>query len=390
MSSVQLAVDSEGPVVTTWWRPLLSLINFVLLGFCAKSCFGWDQHTTAKLRRATFNILLPIYVFRNMWTAHIDSSIYSIAQYSLAIHLCQCLFWWILFKSVGDSCMRGWLMMVSQGCLTSFFYTNMVNHLEFGQRAVAICLLWDIGGNTPCAQGLLWGIAAYFAPSGSTTGSTRSMHTAFSSPLLPVSEAELRAYRLSVGKPSQKSDSFENMVSAQQQPLVSSRREFDEWTDISRDDKSWVDIIKAVVYQPILPAFALGLTLNLNNFGCPAGADYAMECVGLLFKPFLYFLIGLYSEVITDYLQLRIVATVLGLRYLFAGFFAVMLWLWLPFDSLERTTMALSLLSPVSTMSMYLVAEYNYPPEYLTMSATLTTISVFISFAIQEVVMQSY
>lgn len=324
-----------------------------------------------------------------MWTAHVEANIYAIAHYSLVIHLCQSVFWWMLYQSIGDTCMRGWLMMVSQGCLTSFFYTNLVNHADFGQRAVAICLMWDIGGNTPCAQGLLWCIASYFAPSRSRTPPGPAIQSAYSSSLLPVSESELSAYRVGYRKLAPLYGPCDDRLS-EDQSLMTLNDVAGEWTYVERDTKSWVEITKAVLYQPILPAFIIGLGLNLNNFGCPAGADYAMECVGLLFKPFLYFLIGLYSELITDSLQLRIVGTVLGLRYLFAGFFAVLIWLWLPFDSLERTTMALSLLSPVSTMSMYLAAEYNYPKEYLSMSATLTTVSVFISFAIQECVMQSY
>jgi predicted permease len=115
-----------------------------------------------------------------------------------------------------------------------------------------------------------------------------------------------------------------------------------------------------------------------------------METVGLFFKPSLYLLIGLYSEIITDVAQLRMVFTALGLRYLFAGFMALMIWLWMPFGELERTTMALTLLSPVSTMTMYLAAEYNYPTNFVAMSATLTTISVFISFVVQEAVMRSF
>jgi predicted permease len=155
-------------------------------------------------------------------------------------------------------------------------------------------------------------------------------------------------------------------------------------------EKSCKDIIKAVVYQPILPAFTMGLLLSVKNTGCPMMVDLSLEAVGLLFKPCLYFLIGLYTDVIKDFGQFKIVMTVLGLRYLFAGFVAVLIWLWFPFDTLERTTMALSFLSPVSTMTMYLVAEYGYPSGYVSMSATLTTISVFLSFIIQEAVMRSY
>jgi predicted permease len=285
-------------------------------------------------------------------------------------------------------------MMVSQGCLTSFFYTNLATHPVFGQHAVAICLLWDIGGNTPCAQGLLWGLAAYFAPSRTIDSAMTSLTTTVTSPLLAgnTGEGELRSYpyRLVLGG---KSAPIERVIDDETGvgiPLVNGSGQRDQWTNVVKDDKSLGEILRAVLYQPILPAFVIGLVLNIKSIGCPDSVDYSMEFVGMLFRPLLYFLIGLYSELITDTLQLRIVATVLGLRYLFAGFFAVILWLWLPFDSLERTTMALSMLSPISTMSMYLVAEYNYPKEYLAMSATLATVSVFMSFVIQECVMQSY
>jgi predicted permease len=289
--------------------------------------------------------------------------------------------------------MRGWLLMISQGCLTSFFYSNLASHPSFGQEAVAICLLFDIAGNTPCAQGLLWGIGAYYAPNHGASGLPTEFRSAFSSPLMPSTimlsqQVDMESCWQSLGgisgqtKKLSKSnvEPFESDSLLGRAPVQSQRM----------SHKTWVDIFKAVLIQPVLPAFAFGLVLSINEVGCPAFVDYIMETIGLFFKPSLYFLIGLYSELITDAIQLKIVMTALGLRYLFAGFMALMIWLWLPFGSLERTTMALSMLSPASTMTMYLAAEYDYPQQFISMSAALTTMSVFLSFMIQEAVMRSY
>jgi predicted permease len=376
-----------------WWQPLLSLVNFILLGYCLRTFFAWDSRWTTKFRRFTFNILLPIYVFRNMWVSRIERSLASIAQVGLFVHIIQAIFWALLYRNVRDVQMRGWLLMISQGCLTSFFYSNLASHPSFGQEAVAICLLFDIAGNTPCAQGLLWGIAAYYAPEVGATSPSTDFRSAFSSPLMPSSVVVTRQVDMescwqnleSVPGYSKKSaaasiEPFESDSLLGRSPLESQRS--------SR--KSWLDIVKAVIIQPVLPAFVLGLVLSINDIGCPGSIDYGMEIIGLFFKPSLYFLIGLYSEFITDRFQLKIVLTALGLRYLFAGFMALMIWLWLPFGSLERTTMALSFLSPVSTMTMYLAAEYDYPKQFISMSAALTTMSVFLSFMIQEAVMRSY
>jgi predicted permease len=370
-------MDSQ--VAKPWWQPLLSLVNVVLLGYCLKAFFGWPPRWTTLLRRFTFNILLPIYVLRNMWLAHVDQSMFSIAKASALIHIIQALFWLFLYRNVRDKSMKGWLLMISQGCLTSFFYTNLASHPNFGTQAVAICLLFDIGGNTPCAQGLLWGIAAYFSTS-SSKQSSGYFETAFSSPLLPCSVPVS-------GTMDDKHFALRRIGNQEAESLLGSRIESSE-SEVN--EKRWQDIVCAVLYQPILPAFILGIILSVSKVGCPAVVDYVMETVGLFFKPSLYLLIGLYSEIITDVAQLRMVFTALGLRYLFAGFMALMIWLWMPFGELERTTMALTLLSPVSTMTMYLAAEYNYPTNFVAMSATLTTISVFISFVVQEAVMRSF
>lgn len=377
-----------------WWKPLVSLVNFVLLGYCLKSYFGWDRNKTAKFRRFTFNVLLPIYVLRNMWIAHIDSSMYDIAKVSFLVHVLQSVFWWFLYRNVPDDSMRGWLSMISQGCLTSFLYTNLVNHHDFGHQAIAICLLWDIGGNTPCCQVLLWGIAAFYSPSRKVSYEEPSFGSAYSSPLLSASERicdqdpveKEMTHFFQLGKKPLRSDLSEEET-AEFATLLGGSRTKSSDTGKSR---TFSDVVAGVLFQPILPAFALGLLLSLYNIGCPVVVDLSLEAIGLLFKPCLYFLIGLYSDIITDPKELRIVVTALGLRYLFAAFTGLAMWLWLPFPNLERTTMSLSLLSPVSTMTIYLSAEYGYPNEFLPMSAAITTISVFVSFVIQEVIMRSY
>jgi predicted permease len=389
-SAIGLVDISSSSIGKPWWHPLLSLINFILLGYCLKTYFGWTKQRTTIFRRVTFNFLLPIYVFRNMWVSSIDASMATIAKVSFMIHVGQAVFWWLLYRNVRDPYMRGWLSMISQGCLTSFFYANLSSHHSFGQQAVAICLLFDIGGNTPCAQGLLWGSAAYFAPGKDAVTPTASFETAFSSPLLratgSLDSRSLVRQEMSTSLPNVYAKSAkDDLESLESDSLIGGRR-----AKSVDDQKTFSDIVRAVSYQPILPAFLVGLLLSLSGTGCPTIIDYGLETVGLLFKPCLYFLIGLSSEIITDPTQLRIVVTSLGLRYLFAGFAAVMMWLWLPFGNMERTTMALTFLSPVSTMSMYLAAEYDYPVQYVGMSATLTTVSVFVSFIIQETVMRSF
>lgn len=367
-----------------WWQPLLSLINFILLGYVLKTFFGWGHDRVTKYRRFTFNVLLPLYVLRNMWLARIDSAMFNIAKFSFFLHVLQALFWAIIYRNVNEKCMRGWLLMISQGCLTSFFYTNLSTHSNFGQQAVAVCLLFDIGGNTPCAQGLLWGIAAYFAPDRTKDRETPEFETAFSSPLLLRSFPKSSPSTFSQFGGSKPGDSRWEEVELG--PLLEPNSPINH----QHTDRSFSSIIFAVFYQPVLPAFAFGLVLSLYNVGCPLFIDYSLETLGLFFKPSLYLLIGLYSEVITDIAQLRIILTAIGLRYLFAGFLGLMMWLWLPFGEMERTTMALSFLSPVSTMTMYLAAEHKYPNQFVAMSAALTTVSVFVSFIIQEAVLRSF
>lgn len=375
-----------------WWQPLISLVNFIMLGYFIKTYFAWDSQKISRFRRLVFSFLLPFYVFRNMWVAQVDSSMYDIAKVSFIIHVFQALFWGFLYANVRDRCMRGWLTMISQGCLTSFFYTNLGVHPAFGQQAVAVCLLFDIGGNTPCAQGLLWGLAAFFSPNIKKESDELNFESAFSNPLLDSGRNFLQreSDKLNVfGNPLKEFKSSDldspDFDSLERQNLLADRPEGEPPRALSLFESAI-----AVLYQPILPAFALGITLSLYNVGCPVSLDYAMESIGLFFKPCLYILIGLCFEIISSPLQIRFIATALSVRYLFAGLTASIMWLWLPFGAVERTTMALAMLSPVSTMPMYLTAEYNYPKQYVSMSATLTSISVLFSFFIQEAVMRSF
>lgn len=382
---VQETNDLSGqPLLRPWWQPLLSLVNFILLGYCVKTFFCWGEKRISRFRRITFNYLLPSYVIRNIWLAHIDSSMFNIAKFSFLLHILQAFFWAFVYRNVRENCMKGWLLMISQGCLTSFFYTNLASHSNFGQQAVAICLLFDVGGNTLCAQGLLWGIAAYFSPDEASETCTFDFETAFSSPLLPQPEPQNSSIGLS------QLHEFKRAETGVENVELSSLLRPGAVAKDRRPHRSWMEIAVAVFYQPVLPAFAGGLLLSVYNVGCPLIVDYTLETVGVFFKPSLYLLIGLYSELITDVAQLRIIFTAIGLRYLFAGFVALMIWLWLPFGDLERTTMALSFLSPVSTMTMYLAAEHRYPSQFVAMSATLTIVSVFVSFIIQETVIRLF
>lgn len=299
-----------------------------------------------QLRRVTFELLLPCYVLRSMWTIHLNSDMFSVILISFVVHVLIATIWWFVFSRMRNRPLRGWSMMSCKGCMLSFLYASVGANPKFGPTGTATCLLWDIGGNFWLSQAALFGIASAFAPQSSKKN-----------PLDLEKAQELL-------KESENASNSENIMG----------------------------IIKVIVFQPILIAFLIGLGFNVYGVRCPLILDFLLSYAGSFFRPSLYLVLGLYFDftALSDTKSLLRVVTTLFIRFTFNFAIGLFCWFLLPLGEVVRATIVLCLLSPASIMPMYLVAKFNYPTRYTSMSAFVSTLSVMISFVVQNTLMALY
>lgn len=169
--------------------------------------------------------------------------------------------------------------------------------------------------------------------------------------------------------------------------------------------KKCIRVFKAVIFQPILPAFIFGLGFNLCKVGFPFYLRVILRQIGFLFKPSLYLLIGwtaasagsnasanLHNSSSAQVMNMvdaySIFCITLGLvvRYSLALVCAIFIYFVLspPESGMSKGIMEVALFSPVSTMVIYLCSEFGFNERFICLSAWICTISVFISFGIQS------
>ena len=330
---------------------LPAMVAFLCVGLLLKRSGVWRDSYTTTFRRLIFGVLQPLTVLRSIWIARFDPQLYAVAAVSLAVHVWLALFWWWVFRGVKARQIRGWLLVSVQGCLVSFLYTTVGGSVRFGERAAAVCLLWDIGGNMWISQGLVYVLTAMHAP--------------------------------------EKKDECEGDL--EEEPLV-------KVTDVPFEIEGVKQIkpipsfpvMQIIMRQPVLPLALLGLLLNSANVGVPPTLNEIMFSCSRAFRFGLYIMLGLYTTIANDIVSVRLIAGALGIRLIVAAIVALLIWLYLPLSGLVKTTMAMAMLAPASTMTINLLAEFGYSAVFTEMSATLTTISVGISFLIEQVVIAFY
>jgi len=327
---------------------LTMIVALVSVGMVLRQWPGFHASCTPYLRRWVFGVCQPLNVLRSAWLARLDPQLSFIAIVSCAVHVCLAVFWRWLFSQVRQKQTRGWLLLSVQGSLMSFLYTTVGTHNKFGERALAVCLMWDMAGNMWISQGLLYYLAALHAPK----------------------------------KISKKAEI--DLEDVEANGLISGKVLIDEGVKT----KKLLHVM--LVTQPTLPASLVGLLLGLSGLGMSPATDQVLLVSGKAFRYGLYILLGLYATLSSDLVAKRLIAASLSLRFLVYGLLAVMLWLYLPIGDMARTTIAISVLAPASTQSINLMAEFGYPTEYTEMSATVTTVSVIVAFLIEQAVLSLY
>ena len=151
---------SQTPTVS-----LATIFALMMVGVIVRrSSPSFHSRFTPSIRRFAFGVLQPLTVMRSAWLAKIDPLLSTVAVVSCSCHIILSLFWSWMFKHVKREQTKGWLLLSVQGSLVSFLYSTVGGHAKFGERAVSVCLMWDMAGNMWISQGLLYFLAAMHAP----------------------------------------------------------------------------------------------------------------------------------------------------------------------------------------------------------------------------------
>lgn len=351
--------------------PHAALISMLLLIGGGVACREYDavpERNIDFVRQLCFKALLPSFLFRRIWLVPIDSSLYGIAAWSLVLHIMWfCLTYVVSGKTMPhDPQLRGWSMLMSQGALLSFLYPVLLHNSHFGDRALACAVLWDLGGNMWIVQGALFAVAAYFEP-------------------------KSRGKRRGGGY-----DDFDGLEADEMDGLG------DDYDDYSNGlsslnnsnqsglNPSQVAAIKAALTHPILLGCLTGLFFNLLSMPCPYVVDKLLELVGEPYKVALYFLVGFYGDHKLDREGAGLVATALGTRYAISIAMIMTVWFFVPVDALVRETIVLAILSPCSTLTIYLVAEHNYGEKLMKNTVCCVFFSVLFSTFCQHALVAQF
>merc|ERR1712192_39111 len=114
-----------------------------------------------------------------------------------------------------------------------------------------------------------------------------------------------------------------------------------------------------------------------------------MEMIGLPFKPGMYFLIGYYSEFDLSEQDRRYFLRGLSARGVISMVFAACS-LILPIRRLFRETILVALLSPMTSVTVQIVAETGWGEMYLRMTVASLLVSTIASLTAQRVVMSLF
>jgi len=301
--------------------------------------------------------LLPAFLLRHIWLCQLDRSLYAVAVWSLFAHGAwfglSCQASKLLHRY--DRQQRGWTMLMSQGAMNSFLYPLLLGNDKFGEKSLACAVLWDLGGNMWICQFALFAIAAYFKPN--SLGDDRD-------------ELELSAHNQEEGEQLLARTGFSRKLDKIIQPME----------DAGIPQEILIDAMR----QPILIACVFGFLLNIAGLSLPMVFDTALWLAGEPYKVILYFLVGFYGDHNLGSNDLQHLGQALGIRYAIAGFLIIFVFLVMPFEPIYRYTVALALLSPTSSLVIYLVGENRYDDRLLRLSVCGGFVSTMASSIMQS------
>eukprot|EP00929_Paragymnodinium_shiwhaense_P015195 TRINITY_DN123250_c0_g1_i1.p1 TRINITY_DN123250_c0_g1~~TRINITY_DN123250_c0_g1_i1.p1 ORF type:complete len:428 (+),score=66.15 TRINITY_DN123250_c0_g1_i1:61-1284(+) len=354
---------------------LLSLPSVLLLiglGAWLRSCGAFPRATADRCRKACFQLLLPAFLLRHIWQTKLDSELYAVAAWSFLLHG----LWFMMSLRMSqlfephNAALCGWTMLMTQGTMNSFLYPLLLKHDGFGERSLAVAVLWDLGGNMWICQLALFGIAAYYSPHGH------------------VSQSSDVALEKVCGDPYESCDaSLSHRLagfSARGGGLLDGSGYLAFFEDASCMPRS---VLMDALRQPILIACVLGFLLNIAAVPLRATVDTVLCVVGEPYKLVLYVLVGFYGDHHFRTGDAAFLGRTLAGRYAISLAIIFFVVICLPMDLTCRQTIALAVLSPTSSYLLHLVAEHGYGDILLRLTVCGTLVSTVVSTLAQHLLM---
>eukprot|EP00931_Biecheleriopsis_adriatica_P079422 TRINITY_DN52817_c0_g1_i1.p1 TRINITY_DN52817_c0_g1~~TRINITY_DN52817_c0_g1_i1.p1 ORF type:complete len:374 (-),score=63.72 TRINITY_DN52817_c0_g1_i1:76-1197(-) len=325
---------------------LLSIFGLMGLGVLARRRKWLSVKRADGIRWACFEYLLPAVLLRNIWIAPVDVGLSGIAFWSAVVSVLRFFFLLSLSRVVEplDKYRRGWLLLMTQGEMLALLYPLLLSTPHLAGRALACCILWDLGGNMWLCQGVLFGIAEHFFEG---------------APRRPRQSLQVDA------------DDVEAAVDADQ-----AKKEQTTAGNVLR--VAW-----SVATKPLLHYCFLAFMFNFLGIALPQVLDILLWVLSLPFKPGIYFVVGFYGAAhaisSSDLLE---VLQVLLIRYSAAMLLSIAVNCVIV-EPLFSQTITLALFSPVTSNVIHIVAEQGSGDEQLKLTVCTGFASTVISTALQ-------
>jgi len=334
--------------------PFLNIFMLLYLGFLVKKKSWITKQSGETLRNVVFKYMMTVFMFRTIWRVKFDTSLYVVTCFGAAFYMGMGVLSAVLCRLIEwRKREQGWLAVIMQGRMMGLLYPLLADAPHFGDQALACALMWDLGGNMWMCSGLLFGIAEYQE----SLALRRKEH-------LNHEPCKLEEGR---EKSEQKNDTSPTNAE----------------TEAIRSQSSMSRALAAVVAQPMFHAAVLGILLNNMAVTLPPSLDVAMYVFGAPLKPGMYFILGFYAEFDLEPRDRARLLLALTARTLVTAVFAVGA-MFLPLKLVFRQTIAIALLSPMTSQSVQVVAEIGWGDRLLRLTVACLLASVLVSSVVQH------
>lgn len=370
---------------------LLTVLILITIGYLARSRDILVRKHGDSLRTLCFKYMLPVFLFRHIWLVQIDTSLYTVSFFSGFFYSA-----WFGMSLVNSHVLnpqthreKGWLMLVTNGQMLAFLYPMLIESSHFGSRALACCVLWDLGGNMWVCSGVLFGVAAFYESKAAGDGEVLredredAIVESELGGLLENDEDDVDGGDTPECSPKARADARAALAFKKAMtPDVPGKMELDP-TDNKRREQPLRQALETVLAQPMLHACLTGLLLNVCGVPLPSQLNRLLEALGNPYKSGMYFLVGFYGDIDMDRRDRSQLLKALLARLCTQVVLACCALL-LPIEILFRETLFIALFSPLASVTMQVVAEAGWGERLLKLTVTFGFATTILSMVVQH------
>eukprot|EP00440_Ansanella_granifera_P046707 gb/GFBE01050582.1/.p1 GENE.gb/GFBE01050582.1/~~gb/GFBE01050582.1/.p1 ORF type:complete len:336 (+),score=58.96 gb/GFBE01050582.1/:1-1008(+) len=255
---------------------LLTIFGLMGLGAVARRRNWLTTKSADRIRWVCFEYLMPAVLLRNIWIAPVDVALSAVAVWSAIFHVLRFFVLLMLARLVQPRHRQrqGWILLMTQGEMLALLYPLLLATPHLSERALACCILWDMGGNMWVCQGVLFGIADHYLegqPKGRNSG--RLLQVAA---LVAPSKTPSRSLQV-------EDNDVENGFDDER-----AKKEVSTF----RNAKS---AVCSVITKPLLIYCFIAFVFNFSGLALPQLLDSFLWALSLPFKPGIYFVVGFYG-----------------------------------------------------------------------------------------------